>query len=142
LGAVKKRSFLAVFLGGIYPPEGGTPQNGSKNPKMSVFTVKNPFLSVFIVKMTLKNQFLSVFTVKKRFLEGFLSKLRYFFKSNREIQGRPLQKGSWDPPSGGVFFKSNRVFQGTPSPRGFDPQNEGYTPQKGVIFDPNAQMGV
>ena len=53
----------------------------------------------------------------------------------------PSKRGHGTPPSGGVFFKSNRVFQGTPSPRGFDPQNEGYTPQNGSFLTPMPEWG-
>jgi hypothetical protein len=83
LGAVKKRSFLAVFLGGIYPPEGGTPQNGSKNPKMSVFTVKNPFLSVFIVKVMGNDAQKPVFECiysEKTVFGGFFVKIEVLFQ--------------------------------------------------------------
>ena len=53
----------------------------------------------------------------------------------------PPKRGHGTPPPGGVFFKSNRVFQGTPSPRGFDPQNEGYTPQNEVILTSMPKWG-
>jgi hypothetical protein len=80
LGAVKKRSFLAVFLGGIYPPEGGYPPKWVKKPKNEcVYSEKPVFECVYSENDAQKPVFECIYSEKTVF-GGFFVKIEVLFQ--------------------------------------------------------------